>query len=72
MIEGTTAPCYQCADRTNVCHDSCERYKEFRKKFDWLRDERNRQNIVTDYCGRSVFRHRHSKTSAIVKTLSQR
>ena len=72
MLDGLTSPCYLCADRTQTCHDGCERYMEFRKRFDWLRAERNKQNIVSDYLGRSVFRHRHSNSEAIRKTLSQR
>ena len=36
-----TAPCKDCPDRRAHCHSCCEKYKEFKKHCDDLR-ERNR------------------------------
>jgi hypothetical protein len=36
MIE----PCYQCKDRYPACHDKCNKYKEFKKEKERVRNNR--------------------------------
>ena len=40
-----TAPCKDCADRHFKCHSCCERYKEFRKRCDDMRERERLDNL---------------------------
>lgn len=43
MRYGITAPCYKCKDRVVKCHNTCIRYKEFKKLNDARRDESHKR-----------------------------
>lgn len=43
MSENIKAPCYWCEERTTYCHTNCEKYIEFQKINQMLRDSRNRE-----------------------------
>lgn len=32
LIAGIPSPCKECKDRHEACHDSCERYAEYKRK----------------------------------------
>lgn len=50
MKYGALNPCKDCTQRRVGCHGACERYEEYRSHIDSCREERNRQEIVDDYC----------------------
>ena len=41
-----TAPCKDCPDRRAHCHSCCERYKEFRKRCDDMRERERLDNLA--------------------------
>lgn len=43
MNDNVKAPCYWCEERTTYCHTNCEKYIEFQKINQMLRDSRNRE-----------------------------
>jgi len=43
--DGATPPCYQCKDRKACCHDKCERYAEFAKYREKVREQRQKERI---------------------------
>jgi hypothetical protein len=45
------APCKDCGDRNVGCHSVCEKYKEFAKENERVRNERykHRQSMLNDY-----------------------
>ena len=49
-IENMNAPCLNCVDRNPPCHDSCERYKDFRMILDDTKKAEQKFNY-----GRSVI-----------------
>lgn len=32
VVAGVRSPCQNCPDRHEACHDSCERYAEYKRK----------------------------------------
>lgn len=46
MIE---APCYNCEERHELCHATCEHYAEFREKLDAARKARRDAAKLEDY-----------------------
>ena len=40
-----TAPCKDCPDRRFKCHSECERYREFRKRCDDMRERERLDNL---------------------------
>ena len=43
-----SSPCYKCPDRSETCHGSCEKYKQFKQAVDeWRRlvDENRREDL---------------------------
>lgn len=51
MNENIKAPCYRCEERTTYCHTNCEKYIEFQKINQMLRDSRieKRKRILTNF-----------------------
>ena len=43
MNNNVKSPCYWCEERTIYCHTNCEKYIEFQKINQMLRDSRNRE-----------------------------
>ena len=47
-------PCKECVDRHTACHDSCERYKEWKQRLDELNKARkayaNKPHIKVNGC----------------------
>ena len=41
-----TAPCKDCVDRRFKCHAECERYKEFRKRCDDMRERERLDSLA--------------------------
>ena len=41
-----TAPCKDCPDRHYKCHSECERYREFKKHCDDMRERERLDNLV--------------------------
>lgn len=40
--------CYKCTKRTVGCHSTCEDYIEYRKQWDAVTEERDRQRALND------------------------
>ena len=40
-----TAPCKDCPDRRAHCHSCCEKYKEFKKRCDDIRDRERLERL---------------------------
>ena len=40
LFIGIPAPCKDCPDRHEACHDTCERFKEYRKKIEQAKANR--------------------------------
>jgi hypothetical protein len=43
------APCYQCTERTVVCHCNCEEYKAYAEQVKKEREERQAENANRYY-----------------------
>lgn len=41
-----TNPCFHCTDRHPVCHDTCERYQEWRKFYRAEKDHDKQANAL--------------------------
>lgn len=41
LTYGIESPCLLCEDREPACHDSCERYREYKAKVDEVKGRRN-------------------------------
>lgn len=41
------SPCYKCEDRKIGCHGFCEKYKEYRKKYDDLNEKEKKSKMFT-------------------------
>ena len=58
------SPCKDCPDRHYLCHSECEKYLEFKKQNDALREKRMKQNQLdydcygTYYCFKKQKRRR--------------
>ena len=50
--------CKDCEDRKIGCHGSCDRYKEYRKFYDNVRDIKRKKKIVDNYVFDSVTKKR--------------
>ncbi len=44
-----TSPCYQCTDRHDLCHGHCERYLEFRKRYEAEMNEYRTQKKMENW-----------------------
>jgi hypothetical protein len=51
MTSRVLSPCYKCSDRSVGCHSVCERYKQYRKEVDKIREQyRHDRNLdYTEY-----------------------
>jgi len=48
--------CYKCKKRTLNCHDSCEKYQEYKKKLDIARENRTKENNYIGYAIEAIER----------------
>lgn len=42
------APCYQCPERHELCHATCEKYQTYNAEQERIREERRAQRDATD------------------------
>ena len=42
-------PCYKCAERKVGCHGKCEKYQEWNKKREVLRQQRYKEKLYVDF-----------------------
>ncbi len=40
----STAPCMNCPDRHELCHSTCERYKQFEREREAIREKKMQEN----------------------------
>lgn len=40
LYMGIPSPCKECPDRHEACHDTCERFREFRRKLEEAKEKR--------------------------------
>ena len=43
------SPCHACTDRSAECHSTCERYKEYSKRIEKIREEKRIISEQSDY-----------------------
>ena len=53
--------CKDCEDRKIGCHGSCDRYEEYRKFYDNVRDIKRKKKIVDNYVFDSVMKKKLGK-----------
>lgn len=51
------SPCYDCDKRKTPCHDTCDRYKEYRAKIDAEKDLRKEQGEMEAYRCAAIKRY---------------
>lgn len=51
------APCKDCPNRQIGCHSTCEKYLEFRKEVDRLKQERIAKRDVDQYVRESITKN---------------
>ena len=52
------SPCHNCENRKIGCHGSCDKYKEYRQKYDALNEKEKKDKMVThgaDHISRISF-----------------
>lgn len=55
-------PCYHCKDRHQGCHSECEKYAEYRRKVEQMRNEERKDSAMRGwFYQRTTYRVKHLK-----------
>lgn len=60
------SPCYDCDTRKTPCHDTCEKFKEYRAQIDAEKDLRKEHSEMEAYMSAAIKRYwriKHEKNS---------
>ena len=52
-----TKVCFQCPDRKVGCHGKCEKYKELKAYYEWIRKQKGYENEFHDYAVKTAMRN---------------
>lgn len=58
-----SSPCYNCKDRDDLglCHDTCDKYWDFKEQLEKIRNVRNSKKLYDDYSHISIRRSKGKK-----------
>lgn len=52
----SSEPCYNCKDRTDVCHSDCKRYGAFAKKREEIRKKRFKEKLADQFHYEAMYK----------------